>query len=300
MGKLIYFVGLPGSGKSTLAASYQAMGYKVFSSDAIREELYGDKSVQDNPQKVFRILHSRIKEALCAGDNCVYDATNMRSKTRIAFLKEIKNIPCEKKCIVVWTSLKTCLERNTNRERKVPRHVIECMWKQFETPHYFEGWDMVELHIMEEEKEKYRRAREFCQNVTNSFSFNQENSHHTLSLGDHCERAFDNLKSEEETVVKACLFHDYGKIFTKSFYNKKGELCKDAHYYEHHNVGAYEILGVISDFKEALEVSLLICYHMHPYFWEGNSSMEKRYRMLWGEDIYRKICLIHEADKAAH
>ena len=116
MGELVYLIGLPGSGKSTMALSFEKEGYKVFSSDAIREELYGDASVQSDPQRVFRVLHKRIKDALRAGENCVYDATNVRSKNRIAFLKEIQSIECKKICCVVWASINTCKERNASRD----------------------------------------------------------------------------------------------------------------------------------------------------------------------------------------
>lgn len=51
-----------------------------------------------------------------------------------------------------------------------------------------------------------------------------------------------------------------------------------------------------------LEISALIQWHMFPYFWEkdNNKKMEKKYRNLWGEELYRKIMLLHKADGAAH
>ena len=65
MSKLFMLIGIPGSGKSTasqkLSEIYNA---PIYSSDDIRKELYGDASVQDNPKKVFDILHKRIIEGL--------------------------------------------------------------------------------------------------------------------------------------------------------------------------------------------------------------------------------------------
>ena len=51
-----------------------------------------------------------------------------------------------------------------------------------------------------------------------------------------------------------------------------------------------------------LEILALIQWHMFPYFWEkdNNKKMEKKYRNLWGEELYRKIMLLHKADEAAH
>ena len=42
---LLMLVGLPGSGKSTYCKTYK--NFKVHSSDALREELFGDESCQD-------------------------------------------------------------------------------------------------------------------------------------------------------------------------------------------------------------------------------------------------------------
>ena len=57
MGILVYLVGLPASGKSTRCKYYEEHGFKIFSSDTIRAEIYGDESEQGNPKKVFQILH---------------------------------------------------------------------------------------------------------------------------------------------------------------------------------------------------------------------------------------------------
>lgn len=296
MGELIYLVGLPGSGKSTMALSFEKEGYKVFSSDAIREELYGDASVQSDPQKVFHVLHKRIKDALRAGENCIYDATNVRSKNRIAFLKEIQNIECKKICCIVWASINTCKERNASRERKVPDYVIERMWRQFETPYFFEGWNKIRICTSENKEELFLN---FTKNILNNYNFPQDNSHHNLSLGEHCQQAFLKTKSNNPSVKFAAFYHDYGKLFTKTFYNKKGELDKEAHYYDHQNIGAYETLILPRDL-DALKISALICYHMHPYFWKDNPKMKEKYKQLWGEEFYNEILLIHEADIAAH
>lgn len=299
MTKLIYLVGLPGSGKSTFAKGYIERGYKVFSSDMIRAELYGDESVQDNPQKVFNLLHKRIKDALRAGENCIYDATNVKSKTRVAFLNEIKNISCEKICVVVWAPIEVCKERNAARDRSVPDYVIERMWKNFETPYYFEGWDKIfKADSFNSEIRFYWKDY-----LNKMVGFNQENSHHSLTLYEHCCDAYYNFLGSklDQELEMACLFHDYGKVFTKTFYNKKGELDKEAHYYNHQNAGAYEALGLMLGYSfDVIRMSALICYHMHPYFWENNPKMEEKYKRLWGEDFYNDILLLHEADLAAH
>ena len=302
MAKLIYLVGLPGSGKSTLANFYTVKGYKVFSSDAIRAELYGDESVQDNPQKVFNLLHKRIKNALSAGENCIYDATNVKSKTRIAFLNEIKNISCIKECVIVWAPVEVCKERNAARNKKVPDYVIERMWKNFETPYYFEGWDEISTCYTQSQEEALESFRIFSLNRIKACSFNQDNKHHKLNLGEHMSLAGRKVQTSSDSLIVATSYHDYGKLFTKTFYDKNGILCENAYYYNHQNVGAYEIFAarLAEGMEEIIKISALICYHMHPYFWENNPKMEEKYKRLWGEDFYNDILLLHEADLAAH
>ena len=89
-------VGLPASGKSTYAKELsEKYNANIHSSDVIREELSGDVNNQNINSKVFQTLHSRIKEDLRNGKNCIYDATNINYKRRMAFLQELNKIPCE-------------------------------------------------------------------------------------------------------------------------------------------------------------------------------------------------------------
>ena len=76
-------------------------------------------------------------------------------------------------------------------------------------------------------------------------SFNQENSHHSLSLGEHLDKTAAYAKSHWPTnknVQLAAIIHDIGKYFTKTFYNMKGEKTEEAHYYGHENYGTYIFL----------------------------------------------------------
>ena len=92
----IMLCGLPGSGKSTFAkqiikmAESQDKEAYVVSSDAIREELWGDERIQREPEKVFDLAHKRIMHALRADyDYVVFDATNIKRKNRLFLMKKI-------------------------------------------------------------------------------------------------------------------------------------------------------------------------------------------------------------------
>ena len=53
MTKVYMLVGIPCSGKSSFVKEQNGIW---ISSDKIREELYGDESIQENPEKVFRVM----------------------------------------------------------------------------------------------------------------------------------------------------------------------------------------------------------------------------------------------------
>ena len=85
-------VGLPGSGKSNIAKKMKEENPKIqiFSSDELRKELWGNENTQGNNSVLFKELHNRIKFCLENGVDCIYDATNISSKRRMAFLMDVK------------------------------------------------------------------------------------------------------------------------------------------------------------------------------------------------------------------
>lgn len=59
--ELIMLVGIPGSGKSTYADKLVKDNPEIIvhSSDKLREELYGDSSIQGDNGKLFEELHKK-------------------------------------------------------------------------------------------------------------------------------------------------------------------------------------------------------------------------------------------------
>lgn len=310
----IMMVGLPGSGKSTKAHELSCLyNCPVFSSDSIREELTGSEECLDRDNEVFQILHTRVKEYLInhQGENkfVVYDACNIGYKKRMAFLQELKKIDCRKVCYFVWTPYTMCLENNKNRNRVVPEYAIKRMYKNIYIPQYYEGWDYI---IIDDKRAKIKNRT-----ITDLFydeyyglcNIDQENPHHTLSIGDHCIACYMNTLSTtmdqpDFNLSIAALLHDIGKAFTKDFFDSKGEPCDHAHYYQHHLVSAYDAVEFLEGMSnhDKLEILALIQWHMFPYFWEkdNNTKMQLKYRRLWGEKLHNKIMALHKADKEAH
>jgi predicted kinase len=292
-------VGLPASGKSTyaneLAQQYNA---EIFSSDKLREEMFGDINDQEHNAEVFQEMHKRIKNCLESGNSAVMDSTNISSKRRRAFVQELNNIKCEKHCVIMATPYEQCLENNKNRDRLVPSDVIDNMYRRWNTPAYFEGWDNIQVKYWDDsENSEHILISVYCH-----INDNQNNPHHTMTLGSHCLAAGNSF--ENDTLLNfAGLLHDIGKPYVKSFTNSKGETTEIAHYYGHENIAAYEAL--FFDYygnANALDVSLLVNLHMQPYHWErdNNIKLRDKYKKLWGEELFDLVMKLHEADKAAH
>jgi len=314
---MIMMVGLPGSGKSTFANAIAVRRNKtgftypvIYSSDKIREELYGDESIQGDSQSIFTLLHRRIKDALRAGYDVIYDATNISKKKRIAFLSELKKINCQPICIVIATDLDQCLKNNAKRERKVPWEVIFKMWNNYNPPHKNEGFRQVK-YIFQYESENSENSHFKCPKTLSEFfllaeNFDQHNEHHTLTLGQHCIRCGEYVqmsRPDDFNLLIAALLHDNGKLFTRSEYNRKGEKDGNCHYYNHHCVGAYESMFYLSKMKDAdiSEITNLIFYHMHPFLqWKDSVKCLERDKALLGEKMYNDVMLLHQADLFAH
>ena len=307
MTEFVMLVGIPASGKSTYGENLKQNGYNVHSSDAIRKEMYGDENNQSDNQKVFHELHRRIKDDLQNGISCVYDATNLNMRRRIAFLDEIKKFSCRKKCVLFAVPVDECKRRNENRERKVPDSVFDKMLRQFQCPYYYEGWDEIEV-IHDDNLYEIPFAE--------MDGFKQGNSHHLLTLGQHLKKAwmylYDN-KIDLESVkpielLAGCYLHDVGKLYTKDFHDTKGNVTKEAHYYGHENYGAYIVLCSLfqnrlsCDTKDRdLYTVCLINWHMRPYTaWEQSEKARERDIALIAEEMYKDIMLLHKADAAAH
>ena len=304
--KFIMMCGLVASGKSTKAKEFaKEYNATIYSSDALRKEMFGDVNDQGHNQELFTELHKRIKDCLKSGKNAIYDACNVNYKRRMAFLAELKKIPCEKICVLMATPYEECLRRNAERERKVPSYVIERMYRFIDVPWYYEGWDDIQIEYGEYEN-YFGWPWDWAEKADD---YNQHNSHHALTLGEHCRqtvRNADKICAEDRPITSteiryAALLHDEGKIFTQTFKNNKGEITEQAHYYNHERVGSYDSLCYEIRCCN-LYVATLIRWHMQPYFWEkdNNEKLHNKYRHLWGEELYRDIMRIHAADKAAH
>jgi len=288
---LILLVGVPGSGKTTYAKKYISEYPRTpvhLSSDKIREELYGNESIQGNPAEVFSLMQKRAVEALNDGNDVIYDATNITRKDRASIIGVCPKF-AKIEVHIIWAPIETCIERDAARERTVGKEVIDKMLKRFQAPYYDEGIDEITVIFPDGFKEFL-----YASSLFDSMKISHDNPHHTLNILDHCIEANKYIVNKTGEYANeigfATFYHDIGKPYTKAFIDSKGSPCETAHYYQHQCVGAWISYGL---FHVTPKIAWLISTHMEPYF---NS---KYYRNL-PPFLKWDIDLLHEADLNAH
>jgi len=340
MTKILMPVGIPGSGKSYIIDACRIM-YKnpvVISSDSIREEIYGDENIQGDPKEVFRIANERVEQAINdkTVDAIYYDATNLYSKKRKAFIRKFKREGVEIEAHVISRDLYETYEANELRERTVPHHVMNRMLLAYSLPTLSEGFDEVK-YILNNCKDPnfYGVLSKFeLENISsyeayinspvmlgnkmlfNTREFAQDSKHHSFSLSRHCYLAYEFIKEEfpdlggnkRFVLMLAALLHDVGKPYCKTFKNTKGEDSRYAHYYSHENVSASVALNMLLQNQKELKLSddditfivTLIQNHMRPYNAKSEKSINKLEKDMGSRETFISLDWIHNADVAAH
>lgn len=292
MPNLFFTVGLPASGKDSY---YPSCGGVHVSSDAIRKEVFGDINDQSHNSEVFNIMLKRTRDALLSGKDVYYNATNLSAKRRIGFLKEVAHIKnVNKVCLLFVTPFEVCLKRNEKRDRTVPRSVMYSMLKRFVPPHKSEGWDDI-LIVGFQKNSPY--IEEYLEVLIRA---PHDNSHHTFTIGNHMVKAYAEYMARTENpdyiVAQSIRYHDIGKLICKTFYDKRGKLSSEAHFYNHENVSAYLFLSMVQN-DYVLEAANLIAYHM--IFFQ-NEKYQQKIHDRFGDDFWEKLSTIHAFDLLGH
>ena len=119
-------IGPPASGKTSLSKILAPLlNAEVLSTDAIREELWGDEMIQGPWEEVENVLHQRLKSHVEKGQAVIIDATHSKRPWRLALTQNI-----ELKAKIEWigwwckTPKEVCLKWNQNRERIIDEEII--------------------------------------------------------------------------------------------------------------------------------------------------------------------------------
>lgn len=146
MSSILYCMcGISGSGKSTWAANYKSKfpHAQIVSTDAIREELFGDCRVQKDGDKIFQIAYSRIKNYLEEDESTIiFDAMSLKVKDRTTLISKFGS-KAYMVCVVTGNDSVRAIENQYKRDRQVPEEVVLAQAKRFTKPTYEEGWNEI-------------------------------------------------------------------------------------------------------------------------------------------------------------
>lgn len=331
--RFLMLVGLAGSGKSTFAK--EAMEGRAdivyLSSDSIRKELTGDENNQDVNGEVFNQMAFRTKEALKSGKHVIYDATNISRKKRKGLLQQIPK-KVKKVAVYMDTSLNEIKKRNLSRERVVPEKVIHRMHKALQVPIYSEGWDNIVIHhsdetMMNQLDKRFsdivragvlfgREGYELMPFLATYFDeffgildMPQDSKYHGFSVSRHTYYTYkyvlDNYKTEDETekelMLWTALLHDIGKVFCKSFINRKGGETRYANFIGHDNVGSQIAINLLHrmNFTDEFIHTVVTMIQFHMFLVDEKANKEKLIDYV-GQDIFEKLEFLREADSQSH
>lgn len=151
MSRLIILCGVSASGKTTWSKNYCKQFPHVvrFSTDECRKIVSGDESNQECSYKVFESIYLMTEHLLEQGKEVLIDCCNYSKKNRKRFIAIAKRYQALVECIVVGSDLTLAelIQRNEQRERKVPINVIQRQFEGFEEPELNEGFTSIERYL---------------------------------------------------------------------------------------------------------------------------------------------------------
>ena len=130
MSKIILTRGLPASGKSTWAKEFARVNPNVVrvSRDDLRSQLYPGADYRDIDEDLITEAETAlVRAALRQGKTVVVDAMHLQQR----YINRWQKLGYPVEIVEFHTDEATLLVRNTNRESRVPNHVIVNNYKKF-------------------------------------------------------------------------------------------------------------------------------------------------------------------------
>lgn len=308
MVKFNMMIGIPGSGKTRYAKTNLLNENTVYlSSDNIRVDMFGFEDQTHNTE-VFDIMKKETLIALQNGFDVVYDATNLNKKRRGDIIKRAKICDAEINAYLCCTPINIILQRNITRcERQIPWDKLIQMIQSVESPMYYEGFDNIYLI----DGGMYNDVYDYNFLIDDCVDYKQDNPHHCETLEEHikavvkkAEELGKDLKShtDAEILRQAARYHDFGKLYTKAFNDKKKYFT----YYGHENVSTYmymchvrkqnmtDDLNRVRLYDRPYQIGALILNHME---WYRREDMTPIKEMFNDDDLYHLLELLHDADQ---
>lgn len=295
MTRLYILVGAPAVGKSTWIKNNKGNGI-VVSSDEERIKKYGYLA-QEDPQAIFKLMHSKTLDYLGENIDVFFDATNVSRKHRRVLYEKVKNKYPNTEVIytLIHKPLNVILEQNSHRpkEEYVPEYVIKNKYINIDPPRI--NVDCDSILIDSPDFEEYKKEYTYRINERHNSPYHKETINKHIKLV--TDLAPDNLKE----VAK---FHDLGKSICRI--SEKNNSLADRYikeiygdfnrYNNHEKVSAIYYLIANKDnlTDEVLYNTELIFQHMK--FFNGLSKKTIRLNKL-NDKFIKDLETFNKADK---
>ncbi len=140
--KIILCVGNCGSGKSTWARQYIKSFRNVvrLNADCLRAVIGKNESDQEVNGEVFKVMRIMARYFILNDISLVIDNLNYNKKNRAEWIKIAQEFGVDIIAAVFRAPYEICVERNNNRERKVPLFVLEKVRDNWQEPTEEEGF----------------------------------------------------------------------------------------------------------------------------------------------------------------
>lgn len=143
MQNLYLISGIPGSGKSTLAYKLAQQHNAIVHS---YDDMPGANTRTSMDGSVKQAWLQNIREDLQSGKSVICDGLHLTVAERKELLAQFADIPCQKFLHMKVVPLETCLQRNRERQARLPDFVVEQSAERMEPPTKEEGWDKIYLY----------------------------------------------------------------------------------------------------------------------------------------------------------
>lgn len=317
MQKFIMVMGMTNNGKMKRAQELaeQLDNVVILSSEAIREELFGDKNDKDNQHLVLKTMRERNKEQLSLGKSVIYVATNASSRRREFILNSIVPKEVYKELHYMHLGLVNAVAEPMEHNRGSEVEDILQQYSAIQTPMTHEKWDKVVIDTGETqykspklietivEREEMLTYEEFTKVLEGTclysmLYFPQDHPKHTFTLDKHTYYAYEYIfnnyhKEDREDMILASIFHDIGKVDCQEY---RGD-SRYASYIGHEQVGGQLTLRILLQLglpqERALKISTLVTLHGHiPQTIALREKLERKI----GSEMYIRLNYLQQAD----
>jgi len=151
----VFLIGAPGSGKSTYAVNFTALGYKLISTDAYIERFadaagkkYGDV-FKDTVGAAEADMKRELDRAITAGENVVWDQTNMTVKTRAPKVSKLVKAGYNVIAVTFEVPMSVIVPRLEKRAmqtgKDIPFNIVASMLSNYQRPTGNEGFSKINI-----------------------------------------------------------------------------------------------------------------------------------------------------------